>query len=164
MFFQKLFILAMAIGSLSAASIQSNPSVSLSKNGKESSGVLQLDGVGNCGNGLLIDVRMTGCTQAPCQLNRGQTYNIQVDFLHTGTRDFGNLNFKSLALKDNQIQTITNDVTLHGVRLIPGQIYTFDYDLIVPSTPFGGVESEIRFKVYQNLWKPLCVVIPATLA
>ena len=35
------------------------------------------------GNGLLIDVRMTGCTQAPCQLNRGQTYNIQVDFLHS---------------------------------------------------------------------------------
>ncbi len=34
-------------------------------------------------NGLIVDVRIAGCSNAPCQLGRGETYNVQVDFLHS---------------------------------------------------------------------------------
>ncbi|OXA54094.1 uncharacterized protein LOC110850168 [Folsomia candida] len=158
-----LFVFVTVIGSLSALSIDRKPVPAISSSSSQKSlRLLQLNGVGNCGESDLIDVRVAGCTTAPCQIRRGQTITIDVDFRVTGTQEYGNVFFKSLATRENLVQIVDPDVYLQGVRLTPGQQYAFNFDFYIPSDGFTGADSELRFTVYQNMRRPICIIIPAT--
>ncbi len=60
-----------------------------------------------------------------------------------GEREFGTVYYKSIALKDNQVQTVNQDVHLPGVNLQPGTTYTFTHEITIPSSGFTGVSQKI---------------------
>ncbi|OXA47273.1 uncharacterized protein LOC110855784 [Folsomia candida] len=160
-----LFVLATVIGCLSAVAIDHTPCPLappvITPLTETNPGALQMAGVERCGDGVLLDVRLDGCTTAPCTFRRGQYYNIGVDFINPESGDYGNVFFKALTYRANEVQIIAPDLYLEGVRINSNTQYRFDYDIYIPPTGFTGDNSELRFTVYQNMRRPLCVVIPA---
>ncbi|OXA46865.1 uncharacterized protein LOC110856103 [Folsomia candida] len=115
-----------------------------------------LGGITDCGIGELVDVRLSGCTQAPCTLNAGQTYQLQGDFRSRDQHWI--LRYALIVHQENQLTTIFPETAVPDSVVTPGQLYTFTHDFVF-NPSFRG-KSYIRLELHENWKQEFCLVIP----
>ncbi|OXA62674.1 uncharacterized protein LOC110846581 [Folsomia candida] len=148
---------AVLVGIVLSANSASLPGSSLTKyvGPKASQGPLALSGFTDCGVATLVDVTLSGCASAPCTLNAGSSYTLDVTFR---PRDFHwDMSHRAILLRDTQLLELS-DGPIPDSTIDPAQVYVFSYTFNAASSHMG--QGEFRLKTYQNYVHELCLVIP----
>ncbi|OXA61454.1 uncharacterized protein LOC110842150 [Folsomia candida] len=124
--------------------------------GRRAASPKALSGITDCGIGELVDVRLSGCTQAPCTLTAGQSYQLQGDFRSRDQHWI--LRYAMIVHQENQLTTIFPENAVPDSVVTPGQLYTFSHDFIF-NPAFRG-KSYIRLELHENWKQEFCLIIP----
>ncbi|CAG7731397.1 unnamed protein product [Allacma fusca] len=111
----------------------------------------KVEGIVPCGSkGEILEVRVTDCTNLPCSIIKGQTYDIEVDFIPSVAHT--ELDVLVSVIRGGQETEIVK-ATLPGA-VSPGNGYTLSYPWTVRGDFFGLVA--LRIQLSGNGVTELC--------